>query len=337
MVTYPSTHGVFEEEIAGHLRHRARARRAGVHGRREHERAGRALPPGRRRRRRLPPEPAQDVLHPARRRRSGHGPDRRGGAPRAHSCRATRSSQTAASRASARCPRRRGAARASSSSRGRTSQMMGARRADARDEVAILNANYIATRLEPHFPVLYTRQERARRARVHLRPAPAEAARRHRGRRHREAADGLRLPRADDVVPGRRARSWWSRPRARRRTSSIASARRMIAIREEIRAVERRQGRREGQLAEERAAHGRRGDGERVEARLLARAGGVPGAVDARAQVLAARGAHQQRVRRPEPRVLVPADRGVRGGRVENRQGRQERKEKDWVEERCGR
>ena len=39
--------------------------------------------PGGDRRRRLPPEPAQDVQHPARRRRPGHGADRRGGAPRA--------------------------------------------------------------------------------------------------------------------------------------------------------------------------------------------------------------------------------------------------------------
>ncbi len=41
------------------------------------------VPSGRSRRGRLPPEPAQDLLHPARRRRPGHGPDRRGRAPRA--------------------------------------------------------------------------------------------------------------------------------------------------------------------------------------------------------------------------------------------------------------
>ena len=39
--------------------------------------------PGPLRRRRQPPQPAQDVLHPARRRRPGVGPDRRAGAPRA--------------------------------------------------------------------------------------------------------------------------------------------------------------------------------------------------------------------------------------------------------------
>ena len=42
MITYPSTHGVFEDAIRDICAHRPRARRAGVHGRREHERAGRA-------------------------------------------------------------------------------------------------------------------------------------------------------------------------------------------------------------------------------------------------------------------------------------------------------
>ena len=77
MITYPSTHGVFEDDIREICAHRARARRAGVHGRRQHERAGRPDQPGADRRRRLPPEPAQDVRHPARRRRAGDGADRR--------------------------------------------------------------------------------------------------------------------------------------------------------------------------------------------------------------------------------------------------------------------
>src|SRR5215203_928661 len=51
-----------------------------------------------------------------------------------------------------------------------------------------------------------------------------------------------------------------------------------------------------------------------MDARLHARAGGLPGAVDARAQVLAARRPRRERVRRPEPRVRVPADRGLLGG-----------------------
>ena len=65
------------------LRDRPRQRRPGLHGRRQPERPGRPLPPRRHRRRRLPPQPAQDLLHPARRRRPRHGPHRRGRAPRA--------------------------------------------------------------------------------------------------------------------------------------------------------------------------------------------------------------------------------------------------------------
>ena len=67
-------------EHPGHLRDRARVRRAGVHGRRQHERAGRPDEPGRDRRGRVSPEPAQDVQHPARRRRARDGSDWRRGA-----------------------------------------------------------------------------------------------------------------------------------------------------------------------------------------------------------------------------------------------------------------
>ena len=52
------------------LRRGARGGRAGLRRRRQPERAGRGGPAGRVRRRRQPPEPAQDVLHPARRRRA---------------------------------------------------------------------------------------------------------------------------------------------------------------------------------------------------------------------------------------------------------------------------
>ena len=40
MVTYPSTHGVFEDNISWDLRSHSRSWRAGVHGRRKHERSG---------------------------------------------------------------------------------------------------------------------------------------------------------------------------------------------------------------------------------------------------------------------------------------------------------
>ena len=59
----------------------ARRRRSGLRRRRQPQRAGRAGPAGPVRRRREPPQPAQDVLHPARWRRSGCRPDRRTVAP----------------------------------------------------------------------------------------------------------------------------------------------------------------------------------------------------------------------------------------------------------------
>ena len=92
MVTYPSTHGVFEEAIREICEIVHEQRRSGLPGRRQHERPGGALPAGRLRRRRLSSEPAQDVLHPARRRRSRHGADLRRARTSRRSCPATRCS-----------------------------------------------------------------------------------------------------------------------------------------------------------------------------------------------------------------------------------------------------
>ena len=94
-------------------------------------------------------------------------------------------------------------------SAGILAHLVGVHRADGRAtgsamrrEVAVANANYVAARLRPHFPVLLHRSRGLRRPRVHPRPAPAhEGHRRHR-RRRRQAADGLRLPRAHDELPG---------------------------------------------------------------------------------------------------------------------------------------
>ena len=121
MVTYPSTHGVFEERIKEICDDRPPPRRAGLHGRGEHERPGRPVPPRRHRGRRLPPEPAQDVLHPPRRRRARHGPDRRRASSWCRSCPATPSPASAARRRSARSARPRTARPASSPSAGSTS------------------------------------------------------------------------------------------------------------------------------------------------------------------------------------------------------------------------
>ena len=78
MVTYPSTHGVFEDGIqevcAIVHQHGGQVYMDGAN---MNAQVG-LTSPAVDWRRRLPPEPAQDVQHPARRRRTRHGPDRRG-------------------------------------------------------------------------------------------------------------------------------------------------------------------------------------------------------------------------------------------------------------------
>ena len=89
----------------------------------------------------------------------------------------------------------------------------------------------------------------------------------------------------------------------------------MIAIREEIREIERGDRRSRGQSAEARAAHAGARDQRhvgRTPTRASRRRSRRRGR--ATAQVLAGGRARRERVRRPESRVLVPADGRVRGG-----------------------
>ncbi len=74
MVTNPNTLGVFEENHRAGRRDPASQRCAGLHGWRQHERAGRHRASRRFRRRCDAPESAQDVFHAAWRRRSGRRP-----------------------------------------------------------------------------------------------------------------------------------------------------------------------------------------------------------------------------------------------------------------------
>ena len=76
MVTYPSTYRDLRRGDRTSLRHRARERGPSLPRRGQPQRAGRPLPSGRRGRGCLPRQPAQDVLHPARRRRPRDGPHR---------------------------------------------------------------------------------------------------------------------------------------------------------------------------------------------------------------------------------------------------------------------
>ena len=82
--------------------------------------------------------------------------------------------------------------------------MLGGDGVTGRDRYAILNANYIKSRLEPHYPVLYTRPNGrvAHEMIFDLRPLKAAAG--DRRNRRGQAPDGLWLPRADRLVSGGR-------------------------------------------------------------------------------------------------------------------------------------
>ena len=144
---------------AGHrrdLRGRARGRRPGVRRRRQPQRAGRARQPGQVRRGRLAPEPAQDVLHPARRRRAR---DRAGGGSRAPGALSAQPPAAATGR-SGHAPGPVSAAPWGGASILPISwaymRLMGPDGLAAATRAAVLAANYVAARLGQHYPVLYT-------------------------------------------------------------------------------------------------------------------------------------------------------------------------------------
>jgi glycine dehydrogenase len=151
MITYPSTHGVFEETVREvcEITH-AFGGQVYLDGANLNALVGIAKP-GDLGRRCQPPEPAQDLLHPAWRRRARHGPDRGQGAsrpvPAGHPLR-----------------RRRGGGGGGRAVRLASILpiswayvlMMGGEGLTQATKVAILNANYIAKRLEGAFDVLYT-------------------------------------------------------------------------------------------------------------------------------------------------------------------------------------
>ena len=205
MLTYPSTHGVFEEAVREICDIVHRARRPGVHGRREHERAGRSDQPGGDRRGRLSLEPAQDLRDSARRWRARHGADCRGAASGALPARPPLSFRPAAARA---IPAVSAAPWGSASilliSYGYI-RMLGA---EGRDRCDAIRDPQRELRQGPAREALrrsVRQSQRPRRARDDLRPPAVQAEADRRGRAGRgETADGLRLPRADRLVSGGR-------------------------------------------------------------------------------------------------------------------------------------
>ena len=200
MVTYPSTHGVFEESIREicEIVH-AHGGQVYMDGANMNAQVG-LTPPGRHRRGRLPPEPAQDLLHPARRRRAGHGADRRGRAPRAVPARPSGD----AGSGSAAVDRRR--LRRALRQPQHPHHLLGVHRAHGRGRAEAGDRGRDPER-ELHgqaaggaLPGALPRASRAASPTSSSRHPAVQGHRGHRGRRHRQAADGLRLPRADHVA-----------------------------------------------------------------------------------------------------------------------------------------
>ena len=79
--------------------------------------------------------------------------------------------------------------------------MMGKQGMEQATRWALLNANYVAKRLSEDYPILYTGKKRPRCARMYRRFASAQSRKRYHRNRHRQTPDGLRLPRADGFLP----------------------------------------------------------------------------------------------------------------------------------------
>ena len=177
-------------------------------------------------------------------------------------------------------------------------------------KVAILNANYIAKRLEEHYPVLYKGKSGtvAHECIIDPRAFKTSAGIEVEDIAKRLMDYGFHAPTVSFPVAG----TLMIEPtesESKAELDRFCDA--MIAIREEIRAVEMGTSDRENN-ALKRAPHTLETVlVERMGPSVHARGGGLPGAVDARAEVLAIRGPRGERVRRPESGLLVSADRGI--------------------------
>ena len=150
MVTYPSTHGVFEPGIRQicSVVHR-HGGQVYLDGANLNAQVGLCRPGAFGRR--LPPESAQDLLHSAWRRRSGCRSHWSGGAPCPVPARSSSSQPSHGDRARIGCPWRASILPIS----WMYLRMMGAEALRQASAVALLSANYLAHRLDRHYPVLF--------------------------------------------------------------------------------------------------------------------------------------------------------------------------------------
>ena len=175
---------------------------------------------------------------------------------------------------------------------------------------AILNANYIKKRLEPHYDVLYTRPNGtvAHEMIFDLRRFKAS------GVEELDVAKrlmdyGFHAPTVSFPVAG----TLMIEPtesESQEELDRFCDA--MIAIRQEIQAVVDGKADPQRQRAEERASHGGGDCRRQLDASLQPRAGGVSAAVRQGRQVLAARRTHRQRARRSQSDLHLSGCRGVR-------------------------
>ena len=189
---------------------------------------------------------------------------------------------------------------------------MGGRGLTQATRVAILNANYIAKRLEGAYPVLYTgRKGRvAHECIIDTRPLLESAGVTVEDIAKRLIDCGFHAPTMSWPVAG----TLMIEPtesETKAELDRFCDA--MLAIREEARAIEEGRMDAKNNPAEECAAY-RRGPRRRLGPALLARAGVLPAGRLSRGQILAAGQSRRQRLWRPSPRVHVPAGRRVSGG-----------------------
>ena len=155
--------------------------------------------------------------------------------------------------------------------------MMGAEGLRHATQVAILSANYVARRLDPHFQVLYTGRDGlvAHECILDLRPLTSQTGITAEDVAKRLIDYGFHAPTMSFPVAG----TLMVEPTE---SEDLAELDRfcdaMIAIRREIAQVASGECRRQGQPAEERAAHGQHAAVRGLDAPLRAGAGRVPGA-----------------------------------------------------------
>ena len=189
--------------------------------------------------------------------------------------------------------------------------MMGAAGLRKATQVALLNANYVAKRLAPHYPTLYAGRNGYVAHECILDLRPLKDVERHFRRGCGQAPDGLRLPCADAELPGGgHADGRADRERAEGRARSL-HRRDDRDPRGDPRGGGG-QGRPRRQPAQERTAHRGDGDGGELGARLHARARRLPRGIAQAPEVLDSGGQSRQRLRRPQHHVFVRADVGVR-------------------------